>query len=192
MSEDVQATTGTGPGRDVSLVPTAIIGLAFLVVAVLFLWSSSWYFIFKTVHVLFAVVWIGGGALLTIYGLRAERGGDPAEVAQIAKMATFAGEKIFAPAGIVVLAAGIGMTTNANLTFDQFWLIFGLIGFATTFVIGIGVLAPRARRLSVLVEEKGPEAPETQAAIAQILLIARFDIAVLLLVIIDMVAKPFL
>jgi hypothetical protein len=44
----------------------------------------------------------------------------------------------------------------------------------------------------VLVEGKGPEAPETQAAISEILLIARFDMAVLLLVIIDMVAKPFL
>ena len=81
---------------------------------------------------------------------------------------------------------------NANLTYDQFWLIFGLIGFAASFLIGIGVLAPRARRLSVLVAEKGPEAPETQAAISEILLIARFDMAVLLLVIIDMVAKPFL
>ena len=44
----------------------------------------------------------------------------------------------------------------------------------------------------MLVAEKGPEAPETQAAISQILLIARVDVAVLLLVIIDMVAKPFL
>jgi hypothetical protein len=34
-------------------------------------------------------------------------------------------------------------------------------------------------------------APETQAAIRRILLIARFDVAVLLLVIADMVTKPF-
>ena len=187
-----QDTAVEAPAPRASIVPTAIIGLAFLAVAVLFLWGSTWYFIFKTVHVLFAVIWIGGGALLTIYGLRAERAGDPGEVAQIAKMASFAGERIFAPAGIVVLAAGIGMTMNAKLTYDQFWLIFGLIGFAASFLIGIGVLAPRARRLSVLVEEKGPEARETQAAISEILLIARFDMAVLLLVIIDMVAKPFL
>ncbi len=187
----VEASTVQAPGR-ASLAPTALIGLAFLAVAVIFLWSSDWYFVFKTVHVLFAVIWIGGGALLTIYGFRAERAGEPGEIAHIAKMATFAGEKIFAPAGIVVLAAGIGMTLNASLTYDQFWLIFGLIGFAATFVIGIGVLGPRAKRLSALLETKGPEAPETQAAISQILLIARFDIAVLLLVIIDMVAKPFL
>jgi uncharacterized membrane protein len=188
----VEESIVPAPADRASLVPTALIGIAFLAVAILFLWSSDWYFIFKTIHVLFAVIWIGGGALLTIYGLRAERAGDPAEVVQIARMASFAGEKIFAPAGIVVLAAGIGMTLNAKLTYDQFWLIFGLIGFAATFLLGIGVLGPRAKRLSVLVAEKGPEAPETQAAISQILTIARFDIAMLLLVIIDMVAKPFL
>ena len=178
--------------RPASLVPTAIIGLAFLVVAVIFLWGATWYFIFKTVHVLFAVIWIGGGALLTIYGLRAERAGDPSEVAQISRMAAFAGEKIFAPAALVVLAAGIGMTFNAKMSYDQFWLIFGLIGFASTFVIGMGVLGPKAKRLSVTAAEKGPEAPETQAAISQILLIARVDMAVLMLVVIDMVAKPFI
>ena len=73
-----QDTTVEAPAPRASIVPTAIIGLAFLAVAVLFLWGSTWYFIFKTVHVLFAVIWIGGGALLTIYGLRAERAGDPA------------------------------------------------------------------------------------------------------------------
>jgi len=186
-----QDTTAEAVEPRASLLPTAIIGLALLAVAILFLWGSTWYFIFKTVHVLFAVVWVGGGALLTIYGIRAERAGDPAEVGQLSKMATFAGERIFAPAAIVVLAAGIGMTMNLKLGYDQFWLIFGLIGFASTFLIGIGVLAPRARRLSVLAAEKGPEAPETQAAISEILLIARVDSAVLLLVIIDMVAKPF-
>jgi hypothetical protein len=42
-----------------------------------------------------------------------------------------------------------------------------------------------------LLEEKGPTAPETQAAIQRILLIARVDVAVLLLVVADMLMKPF-
>jgi hypothetical protein len=42
-----------------------------------------------------------------------------------------------------------------------------------------------------VIETEGAEAPETQAAIQRILLIARVDIAVLLLVVADMVLKPF-
>jgi hypothetical protein len=38
---------------------------------------------------------------------------------------------------------------------------------------------------------KGTTAPETIEAIRRILLIARFDIAVLLLVVADMITKPF-
>ena len=42
-----------------------------------------------------------------------------------------------------------------------------------------------------LFDETAPTAPETQAAIQRILLIARVDVAVLLLVVADMLMKPF-
>ena len=83
------------------------------------------------------------------------------------------------------------MVLSAHLGFGHFWIIFGLLGFLATFVVGIAVLGPRAKRLSVTLDEKGPDAPETQAAIGRILLIARADIAMLLLVVVDMVTKPF-
>ena len=55
--------------------------------------------VFKTVHVLLAVVWVGGGVLLTILAIVADRRNDPHEVATIARQAVFVGEMIFAPAG---------------------------------------------------------------------------------------------
>jgi hypothetical protein len=73
----------------------------------------------------------------------------------------------------------------------KFWIIAGLIGYAATFVTGIAVLSPMAKKLNELMNEKGPTAPETQAAIQRILLIARVDVGVLLLVVADMVTKPF-
>ena len=51
--------------------------------------------------------------------------------------------------------------------------------------------SPLAKKIDLLLKEKGPAAPETQAAIQRILLVARFDIAILLLVVADMVTKPF-
>ncbi len=174
-----------------SLLPTALIGLAFLVGAVVFLSGAVWYTGFKTVHVLFVVIWVGGGMAITILGLRAERAPDGTEVASLARQAAFLGERVFAPAGLIVVATGIGMVSNASLGYDHFWIEFGLLGFLSTFVIGIAVLSPRAKKLVALIEAKGPNDPETRAAVATILLIARADMAVLLLVIVDMVAKPF-
>jgi hypothetical protein len=39
--------------------------------------------------------------------------------------------------------------------------------------------------------ENGPEHPETLALIDRIMLIGRFDMGILLIVILDMVTKPF-
>jgi uncharacterized membrane protein len=148
--------------------------------------------IFKLIHVAVAVFWVGGGLLLTVLALRAERAQSPEEMAHIARQAVFAGERLFAPAGLVVLAMGITMVINSpEIGFNTTWVIIGLVGYAITFTTGIGVLAPRAKRIVALLDEKGPTAPETQAAIARILLIARVDVAVLLIVVADMLMKPF-
>jgi uncharacterized membrane protein len=188
----MENTTATTPGaRRSSLLPTALIAAAFLVVAIVFCASSNWYATFKAVHVGFAVIWIGGGFLFTVLGLVAERQNDAEQLATLAKQAALVGEKLFSPSAAIVLAAGIAMMVNTNWGWGHFWITAGLVGFAATFVTGMAVLAPRARRLHELMETSGPTAPETQAAIRQILLIARFDTAVLLLVVVDMVVKPF-
>ena len=75
---DNTSVATTPAERQASLVPTALIAVAFLAVAIAFVTSSSsWYLAFKTVHVGFAVIWIGGGALLTVLGLRAELSRNP-------------------------------------------------------------------------------------------------------------------
>lgn len=154
--------------------------------------SSTWFGIFKIVHVGFAVFWVGGGLLLTALALRAERSDDPNEIAHIARQATFAGEKLFAPAGGIVLAMGIAMVINSpEIGFGDAWVIIGLVGFAISFVTGIAVLAPRAKRIVELTDTVGAASPQTQAAIREILLISRVDIAVLVIVVFDMLMKPF-
>jgi hypothetical protein len=124
-------------------------------------------------------------------GLAAERARDTTQLAAITRMAAFAGERIFPPAAIVVFVMGVLMQANIHAGYSPFWLVFGLLGFAATFVIGIAILAPASKRLKTLIEEKGIDDPACMAAISRILLIARVDIAVLLLVIADMVVKPF-
>lgn len=153
--------------------------------------ATTWFAVFKLIHVSVAVFWVGGGLLLTGLALRAERSDDPEDLATIARQATFAGEKLFAPAGGIVLAMGITMVINQHIGFGTTWVDIGLAGFAISFVTGIAVLAPRAKRIVELCDTVGAAAPETQAAIREILLIARVDVAVLLLVVGDMLMKPF-
>jgi uncharacterized membrane protein len=176
---------------------TAAVALALVAVGLTFALKATdapthAFAIFKLIHVSVAVFWLGGGLLLTVLALRAERAQSSDEMAHIARQAVFAGERLFAPAGLVVLAMGITMVINSpEIGFNTTWVDIGLVGYALSFTTGIGVLAPRAKRIVALLDEKGPDAPETQAAIARILLIARADVAILLLVVADMLMKPF-
>jgi uncharacterized membrane protein len=192
----METTSSTTPAaRSTSARVTIGVGLAVVVVGLIFALNSgfygNWYALFRVVHVVLAIFWVGGGLTLTILGLRAERSTDPLEMATLARQAAFAGEKFFAPAGLVVLLMGIAMMINTDWGWGKFWVIAGLVGYAATFVTGIGFLSPLAKKIDELLTEKGPSAPETQAAIQRILLIARIDIGVLLLVVADMVTKPF-
>lgn len=175
---------------------TAGIGLAVAAVGLVFALNttdapSHWFAVFKLIHVGVAVFWVGGGILLTVLALWAQTKNDPDEMATIARQAAFIGERFFAPAGLVVLAMGIAMVINDHIGFGTTWVIIGLVGYALTFTTGVGFLSPRAKRISVLLETKGAAAPETQAAIREILIIARIDVAVLMIVVFDMLMKPF-
>jgi len=171
------------------------IAVAVVVVSLIFAFNSvyysDWYGLFKAIHVGVATFWVGGGLLLVTLAFRAQRSDDTTEILTIARQAAFVGEKLFAPAGLIVLLMGIAMMINTNWGWGHFWIVFGLLGYAATFAIGIGVLSPLAKQITASAEQNGPTAPETLALIDRILLIARFDIAVLLLVVIDMVTKPF-
>jgi uncharacterized membrane protein len=171
--------------------------LAVMVIGTVFAFSGSaavpngWYALFKAVHVVLAVIWVGGGVTILIHAIRAQRAEDHEMVAVIAKQAAFMGEKVFAPVGLLTFLAGIAMMINSSWGWGHFWVVAGLVGYATTFVVGVGVLSPLAKRIDASAEANGPAHPETLALIDRIMLIVRFDIAMLVLVVVDMVTKPF-
>jgi len=109
----------------------------------------------------------------------------------IARQAAFVGERVFGPVGLLVLLAGIGMVVNLSLDWGTSWIVIGLVGYAITFLTGSLVLGPSAKRIGHLIETKGAEDGETQAAIRRTLLIARVDEGVLLLIVAAMILKPF-
>jgi len=193
---DTPAESAPATTRGNNALTFILLGIV-VVVGLIFAFSSSiyvpnnWYSLFKWVHVTFAMVWIGGGVLLTILAIRAQRETDPSKVVVVAQQAAFAGEKIFAPAGLVVFLMGIAMMINTDIGWSQFWIVAGIIGYASTFITGVAVLSPMAKKIDASAQANGPDHPTTLALIDRILLLVRFDLAVLLLVVADMVMKPF-
>jgi uncharacterized membrane protein len=193
---DTPATGSAAAARPSNNLTYAILA-GVVVVGGIFAFSGSaalpnnWYSVFKAIHVLFAVVWVGGGVSIMIHAIRAQSARDADGIVTVAKQAAFMGEKVFAPVGLVTFLMGIGMMINTSWGWGHFWVIIGLFGYASTFVVGIGFLSPMAKKIDRSAEENGPTHPETLALIDRIMLVARFDVAVLMLVVVDMVTKPF-
>jgi uncharacterized membrane protein len=171
---------------------TLIAGIALLVGLVIFGWAApATFYVYKMVHVVAAVVWVGGGATLVVIALLTERENDPRALASLGQKVELIATRIFIPSSLVVFLFGILMMLKGDLDWGQFWVIAGLAGFAATFLTGIAFLQPQTKKLNALAETKGAEDPETQAVLKKLLLVARFDVAMLLLVVADMTAKPF-
>lgn len=192
MTEDSVAA----PAADNTRSPFAILAwaapLAGLVLAIVFLTQTQWYGVFKTIHVLGAVVWLGGGMLITILAFRADRAHNDDELIAIGRQAEWASTRIFIPAGLIVLLMGLILMHKGDWGYGHFWTLFGLAGWAASFVIGATFLGPQTTKLNKLVAEKGPRHPDTQAKLRTILAVARADIVLITLIAADMVAKPFL
>lgn len=193
---DTPATGTSAESRGTGYL-TYLIFAGVLVVGAIFVFSGSaavpndWYALFKAVHVLFAVIWVGGGVSIMIHAIRAQTARDAEGIVTIAKQAAFMGEKVFAPVGLVTFLMGIAMMINSSWGWGHFWVLAGLVGYASTFIAGVAILAPLSKKIDAAASEKGATHPDTLALIDRIMLVGRFDVAVLLLVVVDMVTKPF-
>ena len=188
----VDTETPARSGTRTALEWLGILGpIAALAVAVLFLSKTNWTLVFKSIHVLAAIIWLGGGAALAVVAWRANRARDNAQLLQVAKQAEWLGVRVFVPSSLVVLAMGFVLMHRESISYGDFWALFGLVGWGVSFFVGAVFLGPEAGRLARLVEVKGPDDPAVVARVSRILAVARTDVALLLLIAIDMVAKPF-
>jgi uncharacterized membrane protein len=150
----------------------------------------TWYTFFKSVHVIAAAVWVGGGVMIQALALRITRTSDARRQAEFAKDTEVVTMRLFIPTTWILLLAGIAMMINFDWSWGQNWIVLGLIAFALSFAIGAGFLGPETGRIAAVIERDGPESPEAQARIRRVLLISRCELVVLLTVIVNMVVKP--
>jgi uncharacterized membrane protein len=150
----------------------------------------TWYTFFKSVHVVAAVIWVGGAVMTQAYAFRILRTGDPRRQADFAKDTEVVSMRLFIPTTWILLLAGIAMMINLDWSWGANWIVLGLISFGLSFVLGAGFLGPESGRIARIIERDGPESLEAQARIRRILVLSRVELVVLLTVVVNMVVKP--
>jgi len=143
------------------------------------------------VHVLGAVIWVGGGSALNIVGTRLANASEPDAMAGFARQVEFIGQKIFAPVSGILFLAGVLMTLD-RWSFKDLWIAIGVVGFLYSAITGAAILGPLSGRTGKLIAERGPGDPQVAANIKKLFMFGRMETLVMILVIAAMTLKPTL
>jgi uncharacterized membrane protein len=120
-----------------------------------------------------------------------ERRKEGEVLAALGRMGTWIGTRVYTPVLFIVIAFGIALMDEANFDWGQFWVIFALIGWAVAGTLGIGFVGPELGRIDEAARAHGPQSEEVMRRVKRLFMIFRFDTALLILIVIDMSAKPF-
>lgn len=140
------------------------------------------------VHILCAVIWVGGAFITQMYAFRAQ-GGGAMGLAPFSKDTEFVGMRVFLPASLILLATGIWLISRDVFELDG-WNAWGLIVIALSIVTGAGFLGPESGRVGKLIDERGDEDAEVRRRINRLFLVSRIELVLLLSVVLAMSLKP--
>ena len=146
----------------------------------------TWYEFLLFVHVSGAIIWIGGAFLFQVYGVVELRSRDTAAIARFAGNAGRIGERLFVPTSLIVVLAGIGLMIDGDWPWGRLWVLFALVTFAASFLLGVLALSPTAKRI----EQVGPETPEGQRLIRRIFSLIRVGLLFMFAIVFAMTVKP--
>ena len=139
-------------------------------------------------HILAAVIWVGGAVLVQLLGTRVRSTSPPTELAAFAKNVDFIGQRTFIPASLTLIITGV-ILVSRDVFELQTWVIIGLVVWTLSFISGAFFLGPQSGKLGKELDEQGPT-PQVMKRLDTIMLVSRIEVVLLLLVVLDMSLKP--
>ncbi|HEX6763171.1 MAG TPA: DUF2269 family protein [Gaiellaceae bacterium] len=185
------STTAEPAPRPRTAQSALLAGLALIAGVVVVLWfAPDAYSIYKALHVISVVIWVGGDVTLTTLGIVFERRGDRETLAALGKLGAWVGTRVYTPAAFAVLAFGIVLVEKGNWGWGVLWIDLALAGWAIATSVGVIFVGPELGRIDKAAAEFGPESPEVAARVRRLFTVFRFDTVLLVLLVLDMTAKP--
>jgi uncharacterized membrane protein len=168
-----------------------IAGILLMVGVIVMLWyAPGSYQIYLALHILSITLWVGGDITLTTLGIVFEAKKDGAALGELGKMGGWIGTRLYTPTLFAAFGFGAALITKAGYSWNQFWIIFGVVGWSLAMTIGITFIGPELGRIGQAAATHGPESAEVARRVKRLFTIFRFDTALLALIVVDMVAKP--
>jgi uncharacterized membrane protein len=152
----------------------------------------EFYALFKFVHVVAVIIWIGGVCALSVINARLTREQDRAVLMALLRQSGFYGAAIIAPAAVMTLIAGMATAGSAGLRFDSLWLTWGLLAILGSLLLGALPIRMTTAQLGKLTPIAESDDPRLIAARQRLTLLNAINVLLLLSTVWAMVFKPTL
>lgn len=147
------------------------------------------YDVLKYIHIIAAIIWLGGALTSQLFALRAVASKDPTDLARMGKIIEYVGLRVFFPAAIVLFVAGVIMTIQ-RWSFGQAWISVAILLWLGSVLVGALYLGPNARKTSELFESEGPGSEAARARMMRGFFVSRIELVSFAVVVALMVFKP--
>src|ERR1051325_10369797 len=152
---------------------------------------SETYSVFKFLHVLGAMVWIGGLLAVSVLNARVARTSDREAMTAAGNQSEFFGARVLGPAVGITAIAGVVLIGVSGWIFPL-WVVWGIVAMIFSAVLGATVIRRTGTQLLDAVRPSAPgdaatRIPTLQRHLAQL---GAINMIVLLSVVWVMVEKP--
>ena len=147
------------------------------------------YELFLYVHIVCAVIWVGGAVYAQLLALRGDRSPDPSELPRLARHIEVIATRVFLPAAVLLFVAGTAMTLQA-WSFGQAWIAVSVALWVVSAVMGAVYLGPRVKRAAELFEAEGPTSQAGRELIDRLFMVSRLELIGFAVIIALMTFKP--
>src|SRR3954471_18965721 len=134
----------------------------------------------KFLHIVAAIIWVGGVITLTLLNARLASTRNGAAMAALASVGGFFGQKVFGPAAGVTLLAGLATALNAGFPMRSIWIIWGFLVILLSFGLTATVTRSTAQRLGALAASPTSDSAQIAALQRRLWVLTALNILLLL------------
>jgi uncharacterized membrane protein len=141
------------------------------------------------VHIVCAVIWVGGAFFAQLLALRVQRSTDPADLPKFGRNVEFLGMRVFLPASILLFIAGAAMVAQ-RWSFGDVWVSVSMGLWLLSAIAGALYIGPRTKKIAELFEAEGPTSTAARSLMDKVFLVSRLELVSFAIIVALMVFKP--
>jgi uncharacterized membrane protein len=109
--------------------------------------------LFRFLHVVAVIVWVGGVAAVNLLQLLAGRGQDRSDQAAMLRLSDRYGRVVIGPAAAVTLIAGLVTAAQLGVRLNTLWVAWGIVGVVVSITLGATLIRATVARLHRLASD---------------------------------------